>query len=86
MTVQTELLKALAEEKDSEVRVAIAEALEPAANVRKVRERLLDAAAHEHEPLAAFGVLISELHRNAAAERLAHYGRAFVAERDQHVA
>ena len=39
------------------------------------------AARHEHEALAPFGELIRELHRDAAAERVADDRRAIEAER-----
>ena len=44
------------------------------------------AARHEHEPLAALGELVGELHRDPAAERVPDHGHALVAERRQHVA
>ena len=44
------------------------------------------AAVHEHEPLAALGELVGELHHDAAAERVPDERRALVAERDHQVA
>ena len=44
------------------------------------------AAGDEHEALAALGELVGELHRDAAAERVADDRRALVAERGQQVA
>ncbi|MHC4697903.1 MAG: HEAT repeat domain-containing protein [Planctomycetota bacterium] len=46
-SVQQALVKALGKETQSEVRVVIAGALESAANVQKVRQRLLDAVDYE---------------------------------------
>ena len=43
-------------------------------------------APHEHEPLDVFGILVGELHRDAAAERLAHHRGALVPEGDEQVA
>jgi hypothetical protein len=44
------------------------------------------AARHQHEPLAARGELVGELHRDAAAERLSDHRGPLVAERGQEVA
>ena len=44
------------------------------------------AAGDEHEPLAALGELVGELHRDAAAERVPDDRDAVVAERGQQVA
>ena len=44
------------------------------------------AAGNEHEPLAALGELVGELHRDPAAERVADDRRAVVAEGDHRVA
>ena len=41
------------------------------------------AAGDQHEPLGALGELVGELHRDAAAERVADHGDAVVAERGQ---
>ena len=43
-------------------------------------------AAHEHEPLTALGILIGELHRDAAAERVPDHGHAIDAEHAQQIA
>ena len=44
------------------------------------------AAGDEHEALDALGELVGELHRDAAAERVADDRRALVPERDEQVA
>jgi hypothetical protein len=44
------------------------------------------AARHQHEPLAALGKLVGELHRDAAAERVADDARALDVQPDQQVA
>ena len=44
------------------------------------------AAGDEREALAALRELVGELHRDAAAERVADDGRALVAERERDVA
>src|SRR5580658_3940869 len=41
--------------------------------------------AHEHQPLAALGVLVGELHRNSAPHRVSDYGGALDTEDAQKV-